>query len=332
MKRILYIVILLSITAGCQAEDVSVDSHEHSEHTEDAAIIQFPDEYLEKKDEGPSVEQLQTALNEIGYNIEVNGIFDDATTWAITDFQLQQENIHATGIYNDPTKERLTELLEKGQKIEVGSGLPEPAEPVFSEYGTQVIANPYDQLAIVNKEHALPAEYIPEDLVIPDVPFPFTEVVPKMQMREVAATALEEMFQAAGEAGLDLYAQSGYRSFERQDSIFTMNAEKDGLEEANKYSARPGESEHQTGLTMDVTSPDINFELTVDFGNTDEGKWVEENAASFGFIIRYPEGKEHITKYQYEPWHLRYVGKKTAEVIMSEGITLEEYFNVVETK
>lgn len=333
MKQILNLFILIIILAGCQADDVSnpQNNQESSQPVqEEMPVAKFPDENLEKTDEGSAVEQLQAALNEIGYDIEISGVYDDTTTWAITDFQLQQENVHPTGVYDEQTRELLTSVLEKEQKVEAGKSLPEPTEPVFSEYGTQVIANPYDQLALVNKEHALPEDYIPEDLVIPDVPFPFTEELPKMQMREIAAEALEEMFQAADEAGLDLYAQSGYRSFERQDVIFTMNAEKDGEEEANQYSARPGESEHQTGLTMDVTSPDVNYELVEEFGETDEGKWVEENAASYGFIIRYPKGKEDITQYQYEPWHLRYVGKKAAEKMMSEGMTLEEYLGAAE--
>ncbi|WP_337020524.1 M15 family metallopeptidase, partial [Oceanobacillus massiliensis] len=193
--------------------------------------------------------------------------------------------------------------------------------------GTEVIANPYDQIALINKEHALPADYIPEDLVIPDVPFPFAEDLPKKQMREAAAKSLEQLFNKANEAGLELYAQSGYRSYERQDAIFASNVLKHGEEEANTFSARPGESEHQSGLTMDITSPNVNFDLITEFGETEEGKWIQENAAEFGFIIRFPEGKEEITKYQYEPWHLRFVGKKAAKDIMSQGITLEEYLN-----
>lgn len=144
-------------------------------------------------------------------------------------------------------------------------------------------------------------------------------------MRQAAAAALEELFQAAEEAELELFAQSGYRSYERQDSIFAANVQAHGEEAANNFSARPGESEHQSGLTMDVTSPAVDFDLVIEFGETEEGKWIKENAADYGFIIRYPEGKEDITIYQFEPWHLRYVGVKAAKEIMSQAITLEEY-------
>src|SRR5699024_10169903 len=120
-------------------------------------------------------------------------------------------------------------------------------------------------------------------------------------------------------------ALSGYRSYERQDAIFASNAEKHGEDHANTYSARPGESEHQTGLVMDVTSRAIGFSLEIEFENTAEGQWVQENAHDYGFIIRYPDGKDSITQYQYEPWHLRYVGVSAATAIKNDDTTLEQY-------
>ncbi|MCF6137217.1 M15 family metallopeptidase [Pseudalkalibacillus berkeleyi] len=194
--------------------------------------------------------------------------------------------------------------------------------------GTKVVTNMNDTLVLVNKERNLPSDYIPEDLVIPNVPFPFEEDSPKKKMRKIAASPLEEMFAQAERDGIPLFAQSGYRSYDRQAAIFASNVQEDGEEEANKYSARPGQSEHQSGLTMDVTSPEVNFDLTQALGDTKTGIWLEENAHQFGFIIRYPEGKEEITGYQYEPWHLRYVGKKHAERIHEQNMTLEEYLGV----
>ncbi|MBM7599763.1 LAS superfamily LD-carboxypeptidase LdcB [Virgibacillus halotolerans] len=197
-----------------------------------------------------------------------------------------------------------------------------------TEAGSKIAEDPNDILVLVNKAHALPDDYEPADLVFPDVRFPFTEDLPKKQMRKEAAKALEKMFAEADSEKLDLFAQSGYRSYERQDAIFAANVEKNGEKAANNYSARPGESEHQTGLVMDVTSPEVNYGLEIEFGDTKEGKWLAKHAADYGFIIRYPEEKEDITEYQYEPWHIRYVGKKAAKEIMSEGITLEEYLGV----
>jgi len=330
-KKILFILIvtLLCILAACSGTDQAESSPEDADgkvtDSNTTDVVTAPDKSLQKKDEGEAVIQLQQALNQIGYELTESGIYDEATTWAITDFQLQQDSLLASGIYDKATKDALVSVMNSDTEITAGQGLPKVAEPVFTDAGTEIIANPYDQLALINKEHALPEDYIPEDMVVPNVPFPFTEDLPKKQMRQASAEALEKLFAAAEKEGMELYAQSGYRSYERQDAIFASNVMEHGEEEANTFSARPGESEHQSGLTMDITSKDVNFDLVTEFGDTPEGKWVEENAAAYGFIIRFPEGKEDITKYQYEPWHLRYVGVKAAKEIMSQGITLEEY-------
>lgn len=280
---------------------------------------ELPPQELQKNDTGNSVKSLQEALNNISYDINPTGTYDDMTTWAVTDYQIQQESLPVTGIFDDATKDALTESLENSAAIEPGTGLEKP------DNDPDVVGNPHEILSLVNKENALPEGFEPINLVVPDVRFPFEDFLPKKQIRQVAATAMENMFEAADNEGLELYAQSGYRSYDRQDAIFASNVQEHGEEAANNFSARAGESEHQTGLTMDVTSPDANFRLTEAFGETDEGKWLEQHAAEYGFIIRYPEGKEDITQYQYEPWHLRYVGEKAATDIMEQAITLEEY-------
>lgn len=286
--------------------------------------ITVPDTYLQKGAQGQDVESLQNALVALDYPIDLTGVFDDKTIWALTDLQFQAEGLDITGIYDKKTKLALEAQFHSDNPVTPGEGLPfeEAAE---TESGKTITGNPYEILVLVNKEHALPEDFLPEDLVIPDIPFPFTEDLPKKQMRKVAATAMEEMFEAAVQEGLELFAQSGFRSFERQEAIFAANVEKNGEEAANKYSARPGESEHQTGLTMDVTNADVGFDLVIEFGETPEGQWLEKHASEYGFIIRYPEGKEDITGYQYEPWHLRYVGEQAAKEITEKNLTLEEY-------
>jgi D-alanyl-D-alanine carboxypeptidase len=196
-----------------------------------------------------------------------------------------------------------------------------------SSNGKSIVQNPDDLLVVANKERNLPGDYVPKDLVTPNVPFPFKEDLPKKKMRKEAASALEELFKGAEDQGLELLAQSGYRSYKTQVSIFTYNANQRGKEKANQVSAQPGQSEHQTGLSMDVTSPKVNYGLEEKFGETPEGKWLAENGYKYGFIIRYLKGKEKITGYNYEPWHLRYVGKEHAKKIHEQGITLEEYLN-----
>jgi zinc D-Ala-D-Ala carboxypeptidase len=191
--------------------------------------------------------------------------------------------------------------------------------------GKAIVQNLDDMLIVANKERNLPEDYEPADLVTPNVPFPFKEDLPKKKLRKEAALSVEVLFKAAEEQGLELLAQSGYRSYDTQVSIFAYNADQFGEEKANQTSAQPGQSEHQTGLSLDVTSPQVNYELVEEFGETKEGKWLAENAHKYGFIIRYLKGKEEITGYQYEPWHLRYVGVEHAKEIHERGITIEEY-------
>src|SRR5699024_2761691 len=320
---------ILLIAAACQSDGLDDNNHTSSENEPAENEIALPDAPLQKLDEGKSVKMLQKTLNELGYDITTKGVYDEETTWAITDLQLQAEDLLATGIYNEETKAVIEKWLDDASALNPGDGLPQEAEPVTTDAGTEVVANPYDQLVLVNKHSALPDDFEPEDLVVPDVRFPFDEDVPKKQMRQVEADALEDLFAAGDEAGVTLYAQSGYRAYDTQEAIFASYVDEHGEDEANNFSARPGESEHQSGLTMDVTSEDVDFQLTVEFAETEEGKWLKENAAEFGFIIRYPEDKEDITEYQNEPWHLRYVGKKAAEEMVKKGLTLEEYLEEV---
>jgi len=189
------------------------------------------------------------------------------------------------------------------------------------------VTNSNSIMVLVNKKYSLPSDYIPSDLIVPNIPFTFTEYQPKKLLRQEAASALELLFNKAAKEGIQLFGLSGYRSYERQDAIFTSNVQRRGLKAANQFSAKPGESEHQTGLAIDVTSPSVNYGLSQAFGDTKEGKWLQENAPSFGFIIRYQKGKESITGYQYEPWHIRYVGIEAAQEITRRNITLEEYIS-----
>ncbi|WP_102348516.1 M15 family metallopeptidase [Bacillus sp. Marseille-P3661] len=195
--------------------------------------------------------------------------------------------------------------------------------PTIVNEGT--IVNPDNIMAVVNKNYLLPSSYEPTDLVIPNIPFYFEEDIPKRYIRAEAAQAIEKLFNKAKEDGIPLLAASGYRSFERQSGLFNAKAAVVGVEEANTVVAFPGESEHQTGLAMDVTTSEQNFQLEEEFGTTVEGEWLQENAHLFGFIIRYPKGKELITGYKYEPWHIRYVGLEAATEIFENNLTLEEF-------
>lgn len=152
------------------------------------------------------------------------------------------------------------------------------------------------------------------------------------QMRQEAALALEEMFDACKkDIGITLKAVSGYRSYARQETIYNNKLERvhGSVEKADEYVARPGASEHQTGLVMDVGQKSDKVNLTGGFGATKGGKWVAEHCWEYGFIIRYQKGWEEITGYEYEPWHVRYVGKENARRIYEQEMPLEEYLQIV---
>lgn len=210
---------------------------------------------------------------------------------------------------------------------------PEPVDPRSVDYdvpdnnyeAVEVVAEPEAITVLVNKKFALPQDYAPEDLVEPNVPFIFEEKLEKRKLRREAAEALEALFAAAEEDGILLAGVSGYRSYNTQKGLYNWYVSRDGREAADRYSARPGHSEHSTGLAMDVSGVDGKCAATDCFGDTPEAAWLAEHVYDYGFIIRYPEGKEDITGYKYEPWHLRYVGVEMSTEIRDLGLTLEEY-------
>lgn len=193
------------------------------------------------------------------------------------------------------------------------------SEEIIVESTDKVVAqgifDPSSLTVCVNRKSTLSSDYKPTDLVLPDVRA--VNSSNRLYMRKEAASALEELFKAAEDENYYLYAVSGYRSYSYQKSIYNPYS---------GYSAPAGASEHQLGLAMDITLAKYNGTLSVDFGNTKEGKWVKENAHKYGFIIRYLQGKEDITGYNYEPWHLRYLGVDLATELYEKNITLEEYY------
>ena len=161
---------------------------------------------------------------------------------------------------------------------------------------------------IVNKEIPLPEDYNPE-------------------MQPEVIEAYTQMFEDGAAEGLNFELVSGFRSYDYQSELYNNYVSRDGKEAADRYSAEPGHSEHQTGLAIDVGSYDSAVLLQTSFEYTPEFQWMKDVAHEYGFIIRYMKGKEDITGYMYEPWHLRYVGDKATEIYES-GLTLEEYFGL----
>lgn len=178
----------------------------------------------------------------------------------------------------------------------------------------ETIENPEDILSIASKRYILPEDYKPDDLV---------EIAPYFFAREEAASAFKELKKAAESDSIDFKVQSGFRAYDVQKGLYNdaKYVDPDG---ADTYSARPGASEHQTGLVIDVNIP--NGGELYDFIGTKQAEWLAANAYKYGFIIRYTEENEHLTGYMAEPWHIRYIGKKHAKKMHDEKIqTLEEY-------
>ena len=163
-----------------------------------------------------------------------------------------------------------------------------------------------DNLLVVNKTYSLPSTYAPIDATI----------------TKDTNSAFSKMKSDASKLGLNLYISSGYRSYEYQKGLYQRYVNRDGKAKADTYSARAGHSEHQTGLCFDLNT------ISDSFANTKEGIWVAKNCYKYGFIIRYPKGKDSITGYKYEPWHLRYVGVDLATTLHDTNLTLEEYFGI----
>ena len=218
-----------------------------------------------------------------------------------------------------------------------------------------------EYLLLMNKIYTLGESYVPQNLVTLTCPTHYGETL-RLEVR--AAWALYEMFREMEADGVDgLMVTSAYRSYDYQEQLFNKylrdeqntisqeaiahfgeeyiqreyrDAGKTGLSYADAkrlvqtYSARPGTSEHQTGLCVDFITDEMNDQLTVAFENTEEFAWLAANAYRFGFILRYPKDKEDVTGYTYEPWHYRFVGREAATNIHFAGLTLEEYLAVAQ--
>ncbi|MCM3620263.1 M15 family metallopeptidase [Sutcliffiella horikoshii] len=227
------------------------------------------------------------------------------------------------------------EVASAEEDSETAANEEEPSRPDEGEEAAEpeaipVVANPGAINVMVNKFWSLPEGHRPGDLIKPNVPFSFgDENSDRSKLRAEAAESLEVMFQVAKGEGIELYARSGFRSYESQAAIFENEVAAFGYERAVLYVALPGTSEHQTGLAMDITAKSVGLELVEEFESTAEGKWLADNAHHYGFILRYPKGKTNITGYAFEPWHFRYVGVDIAGEIYAKGLTFEEYMGDV---
>jgi LAS superfamily LD-carboxypeptidase LdcB len=235
--------------------------------------------------------------------LKSDGALGAITSSALVDFQID-ENIPTTGVVDSKTREAFNELL-------------------LSELCPERTGEDVDLLYPINKVNEVSSDFIPDNLtVLPDYVHPKGIVC----LKDFASESYIKMFDDAKKENITLGVTSGFRKYEIQDYLFNLYTETMGLAEASRVSALPGHSEHQLGTTMDLTGSSIGFASTSKLMSSNiEGNWLEENAHKYGFVMSYPEGKESITGYSYEPWHYRYVGVDVAEAVKDSGLTLGEY-------
>jgi D-alanyl-D-alanine carboxypeptidase len=182
-----------------------------------------------------------------------------------------------------------------------------------------------DLLVLVNKDddNQLRCDWEPEDLV--EIPAELMMPEREGQLRRPALSAFAELHRAALDDGIELGIRSAYRSFETQVQVQQHKIRRLGRRHTERYSARPGRSQHQLGTAVDISAESIRWKLNERLADTREGRWLTENAHRFGFVMAYPSDEEAVTGYAYEPWHYRYIGKPAARELHSTGLILEEY-------
>lgn len=192
--------------------------------------------------------------------------------------------------------------------------------------------DPSSLWVVVSKDHPLSRQdYRPDDLVFLKDDSRTDKSQDERSLREIAVSDYHAMMTEAKKLGYDLMIGSGFRSYNLQKLYYTNYVAKSGEAAANKYSAKPGQSEHQTGLVADVAPRSMECYISVCFGDMAAGKWIANNSYKYGFIVRYPADKTEITKYQYEPWHLRYVGVPLAKALHQSKLTLDEAYPYLQT-
>ena len=185
----------------------------------------------------------------------------------------------------------------------------------------KLITNTNDTLILVNKNNKLKKSYIPKNLKKLSTTYAFEN----KYLNKKAKEAFIKLNKDSKKLGYNIVIVSAYRDYDYQAKLFDNYKKSKGLKYALKCSAKPGHSEHQTGLAFDVMGSNKDYNL---FAESNEFEWMKENAHKYGFILRYPKGKEHITGFKYEPWHYRYVGVLAATIMHKEKLTLEEYHKI----
>ena len=256
---------------------------------------------------------------EVNNNSDTNNKKNDANNEVSKD-KIDEKKEQSSNNKQEDIDTKLTKaypLLDKIRGEKIDKGTTSKGFKITEINGVTYI----DDVMMVNKTYSLPSDYMPVDTV--ESPEGKTNTCNKC-INKIAYKSFLNMQADAKALGLNIYIASGYRPYVSQNKIYNNYIKRDGKKAADTYSARPGYSEHQSSYAFDLNS------INDSFAKTDEGKWVNNNAYLYGFIIRFPKGKDRITGYKYEPWHLRYVGYDLAKKLYNNGdwISLEEYFGV----
>ena len=245
-------------------------------------------------------------LSDVNINKLLSSPYVDLTNY----YKISNLNVDKINEYEDYKNNKNVSYEDAVTQVNIG---------LNNKYYTEIkdIENPADLTVLVNKYNALPADYEPDDLVSLSNGSQF-------KLRKVAAEAYEKLIDYAEDNGVEVLPFSGYRSYSTQKVIYNNHVNNNGRERADTYSARPGHSEHQLGLAVDIRSKGYELKRLT----PDDAKWINENCSKFGFIVRYTKEDEFITGYMEETWHLRYVGKNIAEKVMNLGITYDEYYDL----
>lgn len=265
----------------------------------------FKDIEMKAYEEVPNLLEGITVIDNSGEEIELTleGEYD---TEKVGEYELFYVTIDSSG---NETRQKFKLIVKENENIKISKT--SKGNILKNYYGITYI----DGVIVVNKTYNLPSNFAPGNLA---------SINGYIKVVDYVKDAFVELTSDSASLGLNIYASSGYRSYGDQKYIYNNYVKWDGQTNADTYSARAGHSEHQTGLAIDVNTVDSSFD------NTSESIWLKDNCYKYGFIIRYPKGKDDITGYMYEPWHIRYVGKELASKLYNNGdwITLEEYFGI----
>ena len=288
---------------------------------------EYVDDYLDikyNKNDNDFITNIN-ALLLLGYDShDINKIYD---VLSLDSIKVLENNEYYNGLFkmlwldyfHEEYLERYLEYANKNE-LEYQDVVTYVNAGLDNEYYTNMIKidKQDDILVLVNKYHYLDSDYVPSDL---------EEITNKYnignnnKLRHVARIAFENMFKGALKDNIKIYSGSAYRSYSHQQNLYNTYVSENGKKKADTFSARPGSSEHQTGLATDILNAQFEFISASD----KEYTWLVNNSYKYGFILRYPKGKEKVTGYMFEEWHYRYVGEKIAKTLYDMNITYDEY-------